>query len=92
MGSLCDMKMRFLCEAKKTTANGAYSRHQIVAPTRSQSRIPCFESLSSALQNAIIRVFQHVWVPEIQIHFGIEVASKIQNQKNKLRPVRAPNI
>ena len=89
MGSLCDMKMRFLCEAKKTTANGAYSRHQIVTPTRSQSRIPCFESLSSALQNAIIRVFQHVWVPEIQIHFGIEVASKIQNQKNKLRPVRA---
>ena len=90
MGSLCDMKMRFLCEAKKTTANGAYSRHQIVTPTRSQSRIPCFESLSSALQNAIIRVFQHVWVPAIQIHFGIEVASKNPKSKKQTAPRACP--
>ena len=92
MGSLCDMKMRFLCEAKKTTANGAYSRHQIVVPTRSQSRIPFFESLSSALQNALLRVFQHVWVPEIQSHFGIEVASKNPKSKKQHAPGRARNI
>ena len=90
MGTLCDMKMRFLCEANKTTANGAYSRHQIVVPTRSQSRIPCFESISSALQNAIIRVFQHIWVPEIQIHFVIEVASKNPKSKKQAAPRACP--
>ena len=90
MGSLCDMKMRFLCEAKKMTANGAYSRHQIVVPTRSQSRIPFFESLSSALQNALIRVFQHLWVPEIHSHFGIEVASKNPKSKKQHAPRACP--
>ena len=56
----------------------------------SKSRIPVFESLLSALQNALIRVFQYIWVIEIHIHFDIEVASKNPKSKNFHAPRACP--
>ena len=93
MGTLCDMKMRFLCEANKTTANGAYSRHQIVVPTRSQSRIPCFwKHIECSSKRNSSGLPTHLGSWKYRSILWSRSPQKIQNRKNSMRPGPAPNI